>query len=225
METLPDFTDLREILKEARNSSTSTKSIWCTPSVSFETRIAQRKGILLGGAWAPQFLRQDESAFSVPFVRVLGRPRVLMGEKFTGSIPAWLPLLEQVAKQTIPLLLVAKAIDDTLLRFFIVNAVRGTLAASVARMEGSVADFKTAFGNPVVEPPNEASGLPMMEEAWLRKDASVVFPQFPENCQSITQDITVIEVGGEDFDNQQARLRFLSDAIRRSDCQHIALEK
>ena len=54
------------------------------------------------------------------------------------------------------------------------------------------------------------------EEAWIRKDASVLFPWHEDDWPS-GDEIVIVEVGGEDCEDQRARLRFLAEEIRRED--------
>ncbi|HET9532101.1 MAG TPA: hypothetical protein VFQ92_17205 [Blastocatellia bacterium] len=58
-------------------------------------------------------------------------------------------------------------------------------------------------------PPKQAELLPRAIEGWVRRTSTVLFPAADSLWSSVTTDIAVISVGGEDHEDQQDRLRFL----------------
>ena len=72
------------------------------------------------------------------------------------------------------------------------------------------------LGRSCADPPSDHRALPRVKEAWVRKGASVVFPWDEEKWPDAPE-IAIVEVGGEDCEDQRARLRFLAEAIREKD--------
>ncbi|HEX4959461.1 MAG TPA: hypothetical protein VF173_01385 [Thermoanaerobaculia bacterium] len=209
-----EHNDLRELLDGILETVPSSRSIWCTASLRFETTVARRRGLLLGGAWAPQLLGEALDLWPVPWTMTLEQPRVLAIERVTAPFWKWLPLLEGAAKAEEALVVAAEEIGDDFLRTLVANLERRTIRASAVR---SGAGASCLLGNKAgADPPGDHRCLPRAKEAWIRKGASVVFP-WNDADWAKTSEIAVIEVGGEDCEDQRARLRFLAGAIREAD--------
>lgn len=207
-----DYPDLLGLIE----STAGAKSIWCTTSLEFETRLTRRKGVILGGAWSPQFIRESEQTWAVPFVRLLDRrPKVLFTEAVGGNFMDWLPMLEALNKAGQSLLVVTERIHEPVLRCFIVNSVSGAVDICVVHLNQRIADRSIIFGKPLYGPPSDIGVLPAISEAWIRKDSTLVLLDSPDDFRSVAEEVFIIEVGGDDFEDQQARLRYASDIIRR----------
>jgi hypothetical protein len=225
-----DHRDLLELLDETRRRVPDTGSVWCGAAIGFETTAFQRKGIVLGGAWSPQFLRDlrdprseawiTEAGF-VPWTVGLRNPRVALIRRATQPLEEWLGLLEAVALAKESLLLIADEISPKLLETLIVNSLKGVLPCCAVRLdERRNPDRAACLGEQwsfLEKPPEKAQRLPQVLLAWIRRTATVLFPESEEAWLSGLDDLTVISVGGENYDDQQDRLRVLLRAIEESD--------
>jgi hypothetical protein len=215
--------DLAALLTEARHTVEDDRAIWCVPSATFETRLDARRGLILGGAHGPHYLRDaGPPEYAVPWQIWPVRARVIYcsgaaDEPYT----VWLPLMEAIASAGESLIVVTTSIGRELLQTFLVNYLRSTLCACV------IGPGKDRFGRPLAgaeglgrphsTPPRDPSQLPLVAEAWIRRTASVLLPAAGELWPpaAFRQDLTVIETGGDHAENQRERLRYLMTELQR----------
>jgi hypothetical protein len=210
--------DLSKLVAEARALVPDDRHIWCSVSDTFTSRLLQRRGLLLGGAISPHFLR-DASATSwdVPWAVRLRHCRVLVCDHKAAHEPvaAWLPLMETIAKSGEALLIVTETIDSELLSTVVVNALKETLRVCVVHPAGERGN--PAPGSRFSSPPANADQLPRIDDVLIRRTASVCFPKPDEPLASAPalQNFAVIETGGENHEDQYERLRFLMRELQR----------
>jgi chaperonin GroEL len=83
------------------------------------------------GYLSPYFVSEPEKMRAV-----LDDPYILLHEKKIATVKDVLPLLEQVAKANVPLLIVAEEIEGEALATLVVNKLRGVLACAAVRAPG-----------------------------------------------------------------------------------------
>ena len=214
------YEDLMGMLAEVRRSVLDNRFIWCVAADGFETSVSYRTGLLLGGALSPYFLRDDGWGWDeVPWVMWLRRSRLVVIENAIAPVSEWVPLMEEIAKNDESMLIVTQEISGELVRVLLVNSLKGTIQCSAA---GFAEDHQidslcaaTFLGKPAKNAiPKRVNKLPVADEVWIRRDATVVFSPSEENWRSSENNIAVIAVGGENCDEQRDRLRFLVREIQ-----------
>lgn len=213
-----EYNDLLNILAEVRSRVADSRFIWCVAADGFKTTVSHRRGLILGGAWSPHFLR-DRGTFwwDTPWTVHLRMPTIVEIERAVTPISDWIPLMETIAQAGESLLLITSEVSPELLHTFIVNSSKETLACCVVRIAKDLPGWKRPADKPwrIAEtPPRTAGLLAKAAEAWIRRNATVLFPSQDSEWDSVVNDITVISVGGKNQDDQHDRLRFLVETIQ-----------
>jgi len=87
-----EYSDLRDVLAEVSRNVADSRLIWCTTADGFETTVSSRRGLILGGAWSPHFLRDREAAWwDVPWTMKLQAPTIVTIEKAVMPLSEWMP--------------------------------------------------------------------------------------------------------------------------------------
>jgi hypothetical protein len=210
--------DLLALVADARRIVPDDRHIWCSAADTFESRLVQRRGLLLGGAISPHFLRDiDAMSWNVPWQMRLRHCRVVVCDRAAHEpLAAWLPLMEAVAGSGETLLVVTDTIDAELLQTFVVNAFKGTLLVC------AVHPAHDRYGSPApgarfTTPPATPDQLPRIDDVLVRRSATVCFPGTSDPLASAAalQNFAIIETGGENHDDQGERLRCLMRELQR----------
>jgi hypothetical protein len=208
--------DLLALLSHARSLVPDDRRIWCSTSDTFDSRLQQRRGILLGGAFSPHFLRDATAlGWEVPWLVRLRHCRVAICDRAAEqTVAAWLPLMEAIAGAGEALLVVTETIDPELLSTLAVNAFKGTLRVCVARPASGAAS-----GARLSAPPKAPDQLMRIDDVLVRRTATVLFPATGEPLanSSALENIVVVETGGENHEDQRDRMRFLMQELQRPD--------
>ena len=208
--------DLEILIAEARRLVPDDRSIWCSASETFDPRLTQRRGLLLGGALSPHFLRDATAMWwEIPWAVRLRHCRVLVCDKAAQEpLAAWLPLMEKVAGAGEALLVVTETIGSELLSTFVVNAFKETLRVCVVSPRGDRAVPGTRFATPPATPDE----LLRIEEVWVRRTATACFPAVGDPLASAPQlrEFAIIETSGENHEDQYDRLRFLMRELQHA---------
>ena len=210
--------DLLPLVAGARQRVPDDRHIWCSASETFGSRLTERRGLLLGGAFSPHFLRDSTAtSWETPWTVRLRHCRVVICDQAAREpLAAWLPLMESVAGSGESLLVVTETIDSELLATFIVNACKGTLPVCVVHPVRGRSGNALA-GAQFATPPAGPDQLLRIDDVWVRRTATVCFPTAgdPLSSAAALQDFVVIETGGENHEDQFDRLRFLMRELQR----------
>ncbi len=205
--------DLLALVADARRLVADDRYIWCTQAETFESRIIQRRGLLLGGAVSPHFLRDNTADdWGSPWTVRLRHCRVIVCSQAAWQpLPAWLPLMEAVVAAGESLLVVTETIDSELLQTFVVNNSKGTLRVCAIHPARDRHGKAGAAGAQFATPPPTPDQLPRIDDVWVRRTGTACFPQAGDALSSagVLENFAIIETGGENHDDQTDRLRFL----------------
>ncbi len=120
------------ILSDAMNKVGKEGVITVEEGKSLETELEVVEGMQFDrGYLSPYFVTSTQAMEAV-----LEEPVVLLHEKKISSMKDLLPLLEQVARQDKPLLIVAEDIDGEALATLVVNKIRGTISVVAVKAPG-----------------------------------------------------------------------------------------
>jgi hypothetical protein len=212
--------DLLALISDARRLVPDDRHIWCSASETFDSRLVQRRGALLGGALSPHFLRDSSSmSWDIPWAVRLRHCRVLLCDKAAHEpLTAWLPLMESIAGAGEALLVVTETVGSELLSTFVVNAFKGTLPVCVVHPARDRSG-SPAPGTQFATPPTGPDQLLRIDEVWIRRTAAACFPNASDALSSAAalQNFAVIETGGENHEDQYDRLRFLMRELQQPD--------
>ena len=96
---------------------------------SMETSLDVVEGMQFDRGYLSAYFVTDPERMEV----VLENPVILIHEKKISSMKDLLPLLEQVARASRPLLIIAEDVDGEALATLVVNKLRGTLQAAAVK--------------------------------------------------------------------------------------------
>jgi chaperonin GroEL len=99
---------------------------------TIETSLEVVEGLQFDRGYISPYFVTDPERMEV----VLENAAILIHEKKIGSMKDLLPLLEQVAKQDRPLLIIAEDVEGDALATLVVNKLRGTLQAAAVKAPG-----------------------------------------------------------------------------------------
>lgn len=219
-----NYQDLQSLLAQARRSVADDRFIWCCASDTFESTITVRRGMLLGGALSPHFLRDTDNMWSnTPWTVRLERCRVAVCSTPAAQEPlqSWVPVLEGAVKAGESFLVIAEAMGSEMIRTLAVNLLKGTLgvcAVKPARTRyGQLEPGIESLGMPAQEVPARPDKLPLVPEVWIRRTAAVIFPALTDTApdRSSLRDFAIIETGGENHEDQYDRLRWLMRELQK----------
>jgi len=120
------------IIAEAMNKVGREGVITVEEGKSLDTELDVVEGMQFDRGYLSPYFVTDPEAMEVN----LEEPLILLHEKKISNMKDLLPLLEQVARQGRPLLIVAEDIDGEALATLVVNKIRGTLNVAAVKAPG-----------------------------------------------------------------------------------------
>jgi len=119
-------------LAEAMNKVGKDGVITVEEGQSLETNVDLVEGMQFDkGYLSPHFINNLEN-----MTAVLEKPYILVHEKKISSVKSLVPLLEKIAKQGKPLLVIAEDVEGEALATLVVNKLRGVLQAAAVKAPG-----------------------------------------------------------------------------------------
>src|SRR6184192_2771082 len=120
------------IIAEAMEKVGKDGVITVEEAKTLETSLEVVEGMQFDRGYLSPYFVTDPERMEV----VLENPLVLIHEKKISSMKDLLPILEQVAKASRPLLIIAEDVDGEALATLVVNKLRGTLQAAAVKAPG-----------------------------------------------------------------------------------------
>jgi len=175
---------------------------------SLETTVELVEGMQFDkGYLSPHFINDLEN-----MTVVLEKPYILVHEKKISSVKSLVPLLEKVAKQGKPLLIIAEDVEGEALATLVVNKLRGVLQAAAVKAPGFgdrrkalLSDIATLTGGEAIF---EDLGL-QMENIELRQLGRA-------KRVTIDKDTTTIIEGGGSTEAIKGRIEQIKSEIEKS---------
>ena len=159
------------------------------------------------GYLSPHFVNNLET-MSV----VLDKPYILIHEKKIGSVKSLVPLLEKVAKQGKPLLIVAEEVEGEALATLVVNKLRGVLQVAAVKAPGFGDRRKALLSDIAVL----TGGEPIFEDLGLQLE-NIELKQLGRAKQvTVDKDTTTIIEGGGSTEAIKGRIEQIKAEIEKS---------
>ncbi|AQQ71965.1 Stress protein H5 [Limihaloglobus sulfuriphilus] len=165
---------------------------------SLETTVELVEGMQFDkGYLSPHFINRKDN-MSV----VLDKPYILIHEKKISSIQSLVPLLEKVAKQGSPLLIIAEDVEGEALTTLVVNKLRGVLNVAAVKAPGFGDRRKAMLQDIAVLTGGEA----IMEDLGIQLDKLELNQLGRAKRVTIDKDNTTIVEGGGSGEDIKARI-------------------
>ena len=138
-------TEIGDIIAEAMDKVGKEGVITVEDGKSLKNELEVVEGMQFDrGYLSPYFINQPEKQAAV-----FDNPYVLLHDKKISNIRELLPVLEQVAKSSRPLVIIAEDIDGEALATLVVNSIRGILKVAAVKAPG-FGDRRTAMLEDIV---------------------------------------------------------------------------
>jgi chaperonin GroEL len=175
---------------------------------SLETTVDLVEGMQFDkGYLSPHFVNNLET-MSV----VLDKPYILIHEKKISSVKSLVPLLEKVAKQGKPLLIVAEDVEGEALATLVVNKLRGVLQVAAVKAPGFGDRRKALLSDIAVL----TGGEPIFEDLGLQLE-NIELKQLGRAKQvTVDKDTTTIIEGGGSTEAIKGRIEQIKAEIEKS---------
>jgi chaperonin GroEL len=173
-----------------------------------ETSLEVVEGLQFDRGYLSPYFVTDPERMEV----VLEDPAILIHEKKLSSMKDLLPVLEQIAKQSRPLLIIAEDVDGEALATLVVNKLRGTLQAAAVKAPG-YGDRRKAILEDIA---TITGGRALTEDLGIRLENLKVEDLGRAKKVTIGKDDTLIVEGAGTTEAIQGRIRQLRAQIDAS---------
>lgn len=175
---------------------------------SLETTVDLVEGMQFDkGYLSPHFINNLEN-----MTVVLDKPYILVHEKKISSVKSLVPMLEKVAKQGKPLLIIAEDVEGEALATLVVNKLRGVLQVAAVKAPG-FGDRRKAMLNDIAV---LTGGQAIFEDLGLELENIDLSQLGRAKRITIDKDTTTIIEGAGDSAEIKGRIEQLKTEIERS---------
>ena len=197
-----------EIIAEAMNKVGKDGVITVEESKTMDTALEVVEGMQFDrGYLSPYFITDAETMKAV-----LENPVILLCEKKISSMRDMLPILEQVAKLSKPILIIAEDVEGEALATLVVNKLRGTINVAAAKAPG--------FGDRRKEMLEDIAiltgGTVISEDLGIKLESVMLEELGSARKVVIDKETTTIIDGRGDSKNLQGRVKTLKAQIEDS---------
>jgi chaperonin GroEL len=172
---------------------------------SVETSLEVVEGLQFDRGYLSPYFVTDPDRMEV----ALEDPAILIHEKKLSSMKDLLPILEQIAQQSRPLLIIAEDVDGEALATLVVNKLRGTLQAAAVKAPG-YGDRRKAMLEDIAA---ITGGRALTEDLGIRLENLKVEDLGRAKKVTIGKDHTIIVEGAGTSEAIQGRIRQLRTQI------------
>lgn len=177
-------------------------------SRTIETTMEVVEGMQFDRGYLSPYFVTDAEAMEV----VLENPVILISEKKISSMRDMLPILEQVAKLSRPILIIAEDIDGEALATLVVNKLRGTLNVAAVKAPGFGDRRKALLEDIAVL----TGGRVISEEIGIKLENVVLDDLGSAMKVTIDKETTTIIDGGGDHKDLRARAKTIKAQLEES---------
>jgi chaperonin GroEL len=175
---------------------------------SLETTVELVEGMQFDkGYLSPHFINNLEN-----MTVVLDKPYILVHEKKISSVKSLVPLLEKVAKQGRPLLVIAEDVEGEALATLVVNKLRGVLQATAVKAPG-FGDRRKAMLSDIA---TLTGGEAIFEDLGLQLENIELTQLGRAKRVTIDKDTTTIIEGGGSIEVIKGRIEQIKTEIDKS---------
>ncbi|MEK6337231.1 MAG: chaperonin GroEL [Acidobacteriota bacterium] len=194
-----------ELIAEAMNKVGKDGVITVEESKTMDTALEVVEGMQFDrGYLSPYFVTDAESMDAV-----LENPVILISEKKISSMRDMLPILEQAAKLSKPILIIAEDVEGEALATLVVNKLRGTISVAAVKAPGFGDRRKAMLEDIAVL----TGGKVISEDLGIKLENVMLEDLGSARRVTLDKETTTIIDGGGDAKDLQARVKTLKAQI------------